>query len=344
MPFLGYTMLLPPGFERVADDPDAPVPSSVDIGERDPQTAAALSAAAQRIARQRRSVRRAGPVVGRPGLAAAAGRPGRASRTGSTRRSYVRSSSRRSRSGPRIWRTPSSSQSAYRPGDGFLAVVPGCDRPCPAPRVPPADTDRAVPHPGHYPAGTGRRRPESDRPGHRRVAACHPGFGRGPCPTPARLGQDGADPALEATLPDHSVGLDADPAVRSRASRWSRRSTPSPDRSRVSWVGWSTRPATCPSPSPCRTDGTAPLLIAAYRLHGVTAGQPPRRSSTRSRTTSGHDARVAGRDVRVSVVGRHRCNRTWLHVAPGPDGDAVLYQVDAGRAGTWDWPRSSALP
>ena len=32
----------------------------------------------------------------------------------------------------------------------------------------------------------------------------------------------------------------------------------------------------------------------------------------------------------MSVVGASG-NRTWLHVAAGPDGDAVLYQVDAGK-------------
>ena len=49
MPFLGYSVRLPPGFERVGNDPDPPVPSSASIVDRDPQTANALSAAAQRI-------------------------------------------------------------------------------------------------------------------------------------------------------------------------------------------------------------------------------------------------------------------------------------------------------
>jgi len=39
---------------------------------------------------------------------------------------------------------------------------------------------------------------------------------------------------------------------------------------------------------------------------------------------------VAGKQVRMSVQG-DTGNRTWLHVAAGPDGDAVLYQVDAGK-------------
>ncbi|MCY7419090.1 MAG: hypothetical protein LH650_11440 [Chloroflexi bacterium] len=49
MPFLGYTLRLPPGFERVGSDPAMPVPSSASIVDRDPQTGQALSAAAQRI-------------------------------------------------------------------------------------------------------------------------------------------------------------------------------------------------------------------------------------------------------------------------------------------------------
>jgi hypothetical protein len=32
----------------------------------------------------------------------------------------------------------------------------------------------------------------------------------------------------------------------------------------------------------------------------------------------------------VSVVGDAGNNRSWLYVAAGPGGDAVLYQVDAG--------------
>ncbi len=49
MPFLGYTVRLPLGFERVGADPALPVRSSASIVDRDPQTGEALSAAAQRI-------------------------------------------------------------------------------------------------------------------------------------------------------------------------------------------------------------------------------------------------------------------------------------------------------
>jgi hypothetical protein len=50
MPWLGYSLQLPPTWERVGPDTDDPVPSAVDIGERDPDTGIDLQQAAQQVA------------------------------------------------------------------------------------------------------------------------------------------------------------------------------------------------------------------------------------------------------------------------------------------------------
>ena len=50
MPYLGYTVELPPSWERVVGDTARPVPSVASIADRDPVTARALAAAAEHIA------------------------------------------------------------------------------------------------------------------------------------------------------------------------------------------------------------------------------------------------------------------------------------------------------
>ena len=73
------------------------------------------------------------------------------------------------------------------------------------------------------------------------------------------------------------------------------------------------------------SDGAQPLLVAGYRLRGVTP------EAAQAFVDSFPDdiwstTTVAGRQVRMSVQG-DTGNRTWLHVAPGPGGGTASKPV-----------------
>jgi len=146
--------------------------------------------------------------------------------------------------------------------------------------------------------------------------------------TPVAGPADSVDPALEATLPDRvgSVAL-------TRRSIAGESLVSATDTVTGSIAGELGRLVNAPGDVTVAlavpTDGTAPLLVAGYRLHGVTP-QVAQAFLDSFPADIWSDARIGGRPVRVSVVGSSG-NRTWLHVAAGPDGDAVIYQIDAGK-------------
>ncbi len=138
---------------------------------------------------------------------------------------------------------------------------------------------------------------------------------------------DAADPDLEATLPDHIAGFDL-----TRRSLTGESLVSSVDSVTGSIVGELGRLVHAPGDVTVAlavpTDTAAPLLVAGYRLRGVTPDAAQRFVDSFPDDVWS-DTRLAGRLVRMSVRGESG-NRTWLHVAAGPGGDAVLYQVDAG--------------
>ena len=326
MPFLGYTVRLPPGFERVGKDPDLPVPSSASIVDRDPQTGAALSAAAQRFhdngglfdglgmwSIDPISLLQVGVIAGQPYRVGAGELRGIVEQTVSERASDMDDPVIRSISVPA--------------GTGFLAMYLDA-------------TDLAQHHEVHLRTPTGR---------YLILASSLPGVAdmateatleaiaaslraipdsAGDLAAPAAGSADHADPALEATLPDH-LGRTA----LTRRSLLGESLVSATDSVTGSIAGELGRLVNAPGAVSVAlavpTDSTAPLLIAGYRLRGVTPDAAQAFLDTFP-DDIWSDTRVAGRTARVSVVGDSG-NRTWLHVATGPEGDAVLYQVDAGQ-------------
>jgi len=326
MPFLGYSVFLPPAFERVGSDPDLPVPSSGSIVDRDPETGNALSAAAQRIhdngglfdglglwSIDPASLLQLGVIAGQPYRVSGAELRGIVDQSVSDRASDLAD--------------PVIEAVSVPAGDGFMARYLDA-------------TDLAQHTEIHLRTPTGR---------YLILATSLPGVGdpvteatieavaaslrplpdsAGDLPAPVTASADHADPALEATLPDHlgAVAL----TRRSIAGESLVSSTDSVTGSIVGELGRLVdAPGDVSVALAVPTDSSAPLLIAGYRLHGVT----PEAAQAFLDTFPDDiwsDARVAGHQVRVSVVGASG-NRTWLHAAAGPDGDAVLYQVDAGK-------------
>ena len=326
MPFLGYTVLLPPGFERVGNDPDLPVPSSASIVDRDPETGAALSAAAQRIhdngglfdamgmwSIEPTSLLQLGVLAGQPYRVGAGDLRAIVEQAVTDRASDLQD--------------PVIQAISVPAGDGFLAVYLDA-------------TDLAQHREVHLRTPTGRYLIlASSLPGladplmEQTVVAIARSLR--PIPdsaadlaTPVVGPADSADPALEATLPDRvgSVAL-------TRRSIAGESLVSSTDTVTGSIAGELGRLVNAPGDVSVAlavpTDGTAPLLVAGYRLHGVTP-QAARAFLDSFPADIWSDARIGGRPVRVSVVGSSG-NRTWLHVAAGPDGDAVIYQIDAGK-------------
>ena len=326
MPFLGYTVHLPPGFERVGNDPDLPVPSSATIVDRDPQTAAALSAAAQRIhdngglfdalglwSIDPVSLLQLGVMAGQPYRVGAGDLRGIVEQTVAERASDLAD--------------PVVQGISVPAGNGYLAVYLDA-------------TDLAQHSEVHLRTPTGR---------YLILATSLPGIADAataatveaiagtlrPIPdsaadlaAPTTGSADSADPTLEATLPDHlgSVAL----TRRSIAGESLVSSTDSVTGSIAGELGRLVNaPGDVSVALAVPTDGTAPLLMAGYRLHGVTP-EAAQAFLDSFPDAIWSDTRVAGRQARMSVVGASG-NRTWLHVAPGPNGDAVLYQVDAGK-------------
>jgi hypothetical protein len=148
-------------------------------------------------------------------------------------------------------------------------------------------------------------------------------------PAPEAVSAEHADPALESTLPERLLGIDL-----TRRSLAGESLVSSVDSVTGSIAGELGRLVDAPGDVSVAlavpTDIDAPLLLAAYRLRGVTVDQAQAFVDSFPDDVWS-DARVAGHDVRVSVVGEDGNNRSWLLVREGPDGDAVLYQVDAGR-------------
>jgi hypothetical protein len=327
MPFLGYSVLLPPGFERVGDDPESPVPSSASIVDRDPQTGAALSAAAQRIADNGGLFDGLGMWSIDPTsllqLGVLAGQPYRVSPV--ELRDIVEQTIAERASD---MADPVMQATGAAAGNGFLAVYLDA-------------TDLAQHREIHLRTPTGR---------YLILASSYPGIAEpeleatvdaiagslraipgsaGDLPDPGRPADAPADPVLEATLPDHVGGV-----TLTRRSLSGESLVSSTETVTGSIAGELGRVVAAPGDVTVAlavpTDATAPLLIAAYRLAGVTPEQAQAFVDSFPREIWS-DTRVAGHAARVSVVGDSG-NRTWLRVAPGPNGDAVLYQVEAGKS------------
>ncbi len=326
MPFLGYTVLLPPGFERVTDDPAAPVPSFASIVDRDAQTGTALSAAAQRIADNGglfdglglwsvdpASLLQLGVLAGQPYRVGAAELRTIVEQTVSERASDMAE--------------PVVQAISVPAGSGYLAVYLDA-------------TDLAQHQEIHLRTPTGR---------YLIVATSYPGFAdptleatvraiagslraipasAADLPDPGIPADGDADPALQGMLPDHLAGM-----TLTRKSLAGESLVSSSDTVTGSIAGELGRLVPAPGDVTLAlavpADGAAPLLIAAYRLHGITTAAVQAFVDSFPNDIWS-DARVAGHDVRVSIVGDSG-NRTWLRVAAGPGGDAVLYQVDAGK-------------
>ncbi len=327
MPFLGYTMLLPPGFERVTGDTSAPVPSSASIVDRDPQTGQALSAAAQRIhdngglfdgmglwSIDPSSLLQLGVLAGEPY------RVGAGDLQGIVEQAVVERASDLERPGR---------PGHQRPGRQRLPRrLPGCAPTSPsiASSISGRPTGRYL-DPGHELPGHRRHVARGDGARHRRLAPAHHGSAAD-LPDPGTPTTGPADAALEATLPDHIAGVPL--TRRSLAGESLVSSTDTVTGSIAGELG-----RVVPAPGDVTlalavpTDGAAPLLIAGYRLAGVSV-MDAQAFIDSFPADVWSDARVAGHDVRVSVVGDGGA-RTWLHVASGPDGDSVLYQVDSSK-------------
>ncbi len=299
MPFLGYTVLLPPGFERVTDDPAAPVPSFASIVDRDTQTGTALSAAAQRIADNGglfdglglwsvdpASLLQLGVLAGQPYRVGAAELRAIVEQTVSERASDMAE--------------PVVQAISVPAGSGYLAVYLDA-------------TDLAQHQEIHLRTPTGR---------YLIVATSFPGFAdptleatvraiagslrampasAADLPGPGIPADGDADPALQRMLPDHLAGL-----TLTRRSLAGESLVSSSDTVTGSIAGELGRLVTAPGDVTLAlavpADGAAPLLIAAYRLHGITT------AAVQAFVDSfpddiWSDARVAGRDVRVSIVG-----------------------------------------
>ncbi len=326
MPFLGYTVRLPPGFERVGGDPALPVPSSASIVDRDPQTGEALSAAAQRIHDNGGLFDAFGLWSIDPGpllqLGILAGQPYRVG-AGELRDIVEQSVLERASE----LEDPVVEAVSVPAGSGFLAVYLDT-------------TDLAQHREVHLRTPTGR---------YLVLATTLPGLADDsiaqtveaiagslrPLPdsaadlaTPVMSSADSADAALEATLPERVGGV-----ILTRRSIAGESLVSSVDSVTGSIAGELGRLVNAPGDVSVAlavaTDGTQPLLVAGYRLRGVT------RDAAQAFVDSFPDdiwstTRVAGKQARMSVQG-DTGNRTWLHVAAGPDGDTVLYQVDAGK-------------
>jgi len=326
MPFLGYTVRLPPGFERVVGDPALPVPSSASIVDRDPQTGEALSAAAQRIYDNGGLFDAFGLWSIDPGpllqLGILAGQPYRVG-AGELRDIVEQSVLERASE----LEDPVVEAISVPAGSGFLAVYLDT-------------TDLAQHREVHLRTPTGR---------YLVLATTLPGLADDsiaqtveaiagslrPLPdsaadlaTPVMSSADSADAALEATLPERVGGV-----TLTRRSIAGESLVSSVDTVTGSIAGELGRLVNAPGDVSVAlavaTDGTQPLLVAGYRLRGVT------RDAAQAFVDSFPDdiwstTRAAGKQVRMSVQG-DTGNRTWLHVAAGPDGDTVLYQVDAGK-------------
>ncbi len=327
MPFLGYTILLPPTFERVSDDPDAPVPSSADIAARDPQTATALQAAAQRALEDGglfdglglwsvdpASLLQLGVLAGTPYRVTPAELQEIVQQTVTERASELED--------------PVIDPISVPAGDGFLAVYLDA-------------TDLAQHREFHLRTPTGRYlvlattlpglADEALTATERAIAGsleAIPGSAAD-VPAPEAASAEHADPALESTLPERLLGIDL-----TRRSLEGESLVSSIDSVTGSIAGELGRLVDAPGDVTVAlavpTDIDAPLLLAAYRLRGVTVEEAQAFVDSFPDDVWS-DARVAGHDVRVSVVGEDGNNRSWLLVREGPDGDAVLYQVDAGR-------------
>jgi hypothetical protein len=326
MPFLGYTLLLPPGFERVGSDPALPVPSSASIVDRDPQTGNALSAAAQRIHDNGGLFDAFGlwsiDPVSLLQLGVLAGQP---YRVGSAELRDIVEQSVAERSSD--LEDPVIEAIDMAAGSGFLAVYLDA-------------TDLAQHREIHLRTPTGR---------YLVIATTLPGLAdvtieqtvraiaeslrpipdsAADLPTPTASSADSADVTLEATLPDRVVGVAL--TRRSIAGESLVSSTNTVTGSIAGELGRLVNaPGDVTVALAVPTDGTQPLLVAAYRLRGVIP------AAAQAFVDSFPDdiwstTRVAGKQVRISIQG-DTGNRTWLHVASGPDGDAVLYQVDAGK-------------
>ncbi len=326
MPFLGYTMQLPPGFERVTGDPATPVPSSAGIVDRDPQTGQALAAAAQRIhdngglfdgmglwSVDPSSLLQLGVLAGEPY------RVGAGQLRGIVEQTVVERASDLS--------DPVVQAISVPAGSGFLVdYLDGTDLAQHRELHLRTPTGRYLILATSYPGiadtsleATVLAIADSLRPIHGSAADR---------PDPGTPATGSADAALEATLPDHISGV---PLTRRSLLGESLVSTT--DSVTGSIVGELGRVVSAPGDVTLAlavpTDGAAPLLIAGYRLAGVSV-EDAQAFIDSFPDDVWSDARVAGHDVRVSVVGEGGA-RTWLHVASGPDGDAVIYQVDASR-------------
>jgi len=326
MPFLGYTVRLPPGFERVGRDPAMPVPSSASIVDRDPKTGEALSAAAQRIRDNGGLFDAFGLWSIDPGpllqLGILAGQPYRVG-AGELRDMVEQSVLERASE----LEDPVVEAISLPAGSGFLAVYLDA-------------TDLAQHREVHLRTPTGRylvlatTLPGLADDGIAQTVEAIAGSLR-PIPesaadlaTPVVSSADSADAALEATLPERIGGV-----TLTRRSIAGESLVSSVDTVTGSLAGELGRLVNAPGDVSVAlavpTDGAQPLLVAGYRLRGVT------RDSAQAFVDSFPDdiwstTRVAGKEVRMSVQG-DTGNRTWLHVAAGPDGDTVLYQVDAGK-------------
>lgn len=322
MPFLGYTLRLPPGFERVGSDPALPVPSSASIVDRDPQTGEALSAAAQRIHDNGGLFDAFGLWSVDPDtllqLGVLAGEPYRVG-AGQLRDIVERSVLERSSE----LEDPVVEAISVPAGSGFLAVYLDA-------------TDLAQHREVHLRTPTGRYLVlATTLPGladatiEQTVEAIAASLRPLPdsaadLPTPV----DSTDAALEATLPERVGGV-----TLTRRSIAGESLVSSVDTVTGSIAGELGRLVNAPGDVSVAlavpTDGVQPLLVAAYRLRGITP------EAAQAFVDSFPDdvwstTRIAGKQVRMSVQG-DTGNRTWLHVAVGPGGDAVLYQVDAGK-------------
>lgn len=323
MPFLGYSLALPPTWERVTSDPDAPVPSIAVIAGRDEVTAQALQAAAEQVA--------AGGLFASLGLWAVdpasllqvgllAGSPYRVTAEefdGGVEQSVLDRASDQM--------TPIIGPVSFPAGDGFQAVyLDGTDLSEHREIHLRTPNGRYLLLASTYPglaepelAATVLAIAESIRP--------LPGAASGDRPAPS-MGPDGnADPALAALLPEVVGGvvmtrrsLDGESLVGDGISAGG---TVAGEFGRlVSAPGDVTVALAVPAGE------ETSILIAGYRFRGVEAaavrdllaGFPPQIWST---TT------VGGREVLTSIADATG-SRTYLRVGEGA-GSGILFQVQA---------------